>query len=360
MYQSGGLIESGCASNGVSTLSITNAGAPGQILLVEIGTTSPLTTVSYAGIPLTQLYSSGTDSIYYLLAPEGGTWPISIVQGGSSYCGFYAGYALFSYVDQSPPILHGPFNSTANAWTDTFAPSNANSMVLDFIEKQQNIPTIVNGNLISSGAPGGSYDYYTSYLRASALPFSYSGSCCSQTIASEMVELIPPQGCAGITPTETPTQAPPSATPTPAPAAPTSTNNKTFTPVPPGSTLTDTPTVTLTSTETQTPGPTATVATPAPGGPGFGIVTVYPNPSTTAGCYIVMSVPGPMTVTFKIYDLRGELVWSGSQQYLAGGVYQKPWPATNNAGAAVSYGAYFLTANAGPAANDSKWLTVVR
>jgi hypothetical protein len=363
-YQTGGLVLSGCAPGGVATLNATNPGGPGQILVVSIGTSSPLTSVTYNTVPLTLLYNSGTNSIYYLLAPPiGPNLPIKIVQSGGSYCGFYAGYAIFGYVDQSPPVLHGPFNSTANAWTDTFVPSDPNSMVLDFIEKQQNIPTIVNGNEISFGAPGGAFDYYTSYLRASALPFSYSGSCCSQTISSHMLELVPPQGCVATTPTDTPTAVPPTPTRTitptfsPSPAGPTKTPTRTPTPVPPGSTLTDTPTVTLTPTDTRTPGPTNTPAPPA--GPGFGIVAVYPNPVSGSGCYFVMSVPGPMTISFKVYDLRGELIWSGTQAYNAGGVFQKPWAAVNNAGAAVSYGAYYLTANSG-SSSDSKWLTVVR
>ena len=357
VFQAGGPVDSGCPSGGVTNVTINNPGGPGQILLVAVDSTNPLTTVSYANMPMTQLYSSGTSSLYYLLSPPSGSGTMRIVQGGSSFCSFYAGYGLFGYVDQSPPSLHGPFNTAASTWTDTFAPSNAGSIIVDYVVNQQGGITIVNGSPVTAGTNSNGYNFYMSYLKAPALPFSYSNNCCGHTVVSHMLELIPPQGCAGVTPSATPTQAPPSATPSVTPAAPTKTVTPTFTPPPPGSTRTDTPTVTPTPSQTDTPGPSATPAPPA--GPGFGIVAVYPNPVPGSGCFFVMSVPSAMTVNFKVYDLRGELIWSGSQVYYGGGVYQKPWAATNNAGAAVSYGAYFLTANAG-SASDSKWLTVVR
>jgi hypothetical protein len=69
-------------------------------------------------------------------------------------------------------------------------------------------------------------------------------------------------------------------------------------------------------------------------------------------------------VGFWLYDLRGELIWSGSQSYPASGNYQYDWPATNNYGGAISYGAYYLLAKAayssGDKEQDGKWLTVLR
>jgi hypothetical protein len=141
------------------------------------------------------------------------------------------------------------------------------------------------------------------------------------------------------------------ATPSPTPT-PSSTITPTFTPAPPGSTRTDTPTATL----TRTPAP---VNTPVPGAPGFRIVAVYPNPIAAAGCYFVLNVPFAETVTFKVYDLRGELVWTDSQAFNGSGTFQHFWAAHNAAGAALSYGAYFLLASAG-SDSDDKWLTVVR
>jgi hypothetical protein len=47
-----------------------------------------------------------------------------------------------------------------------------------------------------------------------------------------------------------------------------------------------------------------------------------------------------------------------------GGNYQYDWPATNNFGATISYGAYYLQAKAkyrdGNGEQDGKWLTVLR
>jgi flagellar hook assembly protein FlgD len=94
------------------------------------------------------------------------------------------------------------------------------------------------------------------------------------------------------------------------------------------------------------------------------LVTVYPNPIGNTGAHFVFSLPKPGTVTFWLYDLRGELVWSGEQEYPAGGNYVYTWPATNNYGADISYGAYYLQARAnykgGDHEKDGKWLTVLR
>jgi hypothetical protein len=94
------------------------------------------------------------------------------------------------------------------------------------------------------------------------------------------------------------------------------------------------------------------------------LVTVYPNPIGAAGAHFVFNLPKPGTVSFWLYDLRGELIWSGAREYPVGANYQYDWPASNNAGAAISYGAYYLQAKAayrdGNAEQDGKWLTVVR
>jgi hypothetical protein len=104
--------------------------------------------------------------------------------------------------------------------------------------------------------------------------------------------------------------------------------------------------------------------TPLPAPPHFHVVTVYPNPIGASGALFVLSVPRPATVGFWLYDLRGELVWSGTQSYPVGGNYQYAWPAQNNFGAAISYGAYYLNAKAaytdGNGEQDGKWLTVLR
>jgi hypothetical protein len=93
-------------------------------------------------------------------------------------------------------------------------------------------------------------------------------------------------------------------------------------------------------------------------------VTVYPNPIGAVGAHFVFSLPRPGTVGFWLYDLRGELVWSGTQTYPSGGNYVYDWPATNNFGASISYGAYYLQAKAaytsGDKEQDGKWLTVLR
>jgi hypothetical protein len=115
------------------------------------------------------------------------------------------------------------------------------------------------------------------------------------------------------------------------------------------------PTITLTFSQTPT-------LPPPP--PGFKLITVYPNPVGPTGAHFVFSLPRPGTVSFWLYDLRGELIWSGKQEYPAGGNYKYDWPATNSAGASISYGAYYLRAKAdytnGNGEQDGKWMTVLR
>jgi hypothetical protein len=354
VFQGGAQVDSGCPGGGVTNVTVNNPGGPGQILLVELDSANTFSSITYGGVPLTLLTSNGTYSIYYQLAPVGGSNHLKIVQNGASWCSFYAGYTLYGYVDQSPPPVYGPFSSSTNSWTDTFVPSKAGSIAQDYVIVQNGGGITGSGTSAFNGSGGFGPWFDVSYGPSTGMPFSYNGSCCGHAITSMMVELIPPQGCVGTTPTDTPTVTP---TFTPLPLGPTHTFTRTPTPPPPGSTLTDTPTVTLTPTDTRTPGPTNTPAPPA--GPGFSIVAVVPNPVTGSGCNIVMSLPGPMTVNFKVYDLRGELIWSNTQALPGGPTVLKPWAATNNAGAAVSYGAYYLTANSG-SSSDSKWLTVVR
>jgi flagellar hook assembly protein FlgD len=92
-------------------------------------------------------------------------------------------------------------------------------------------------------------------------------------------------------------------------------------------------------------------------------VAVYPNPVGDQGTYFVVSLPYPADLEFKLYDVRGELVWQGKQPNQAVGTYQYHWDANNDAGKKVSYGAYYLLAKArsgNSVDHDGKWLTVLR
>jgi hypothetical protein len=196
-----------------------------------------------------------------------------------------------------------------------------------------------------------------------------------------------PTSTSADTPTDSPTRTETpvfsaTATPTASPsfsATPSPTDSFTASPSPtdlPTLTASPTPSMVITPTDSPTPGPTATITltfsqtlTPPPPPPRFHLVTVYPNPigpgtATDGGAHFVFSLPRPGSVGFWLYDLRGELVWSGEQEYPAGGNYQYSWPATNNSGATISYGAYYLNAKArykdGNGEQDGKWLTVLR
>jgi hypothetical protein len=83
----------------------------------------------------------------------------------------------------------------------------------------------------------------------------------------------------------------------------------------------------------------------------------------SSGGAIVVSLPWPGEVRLRIFDLRGELIWEGKKAYTAGGSYQEPWPAMNDSGSPVSYGAYYLQArceSAHGSDSDGRWLSVVR
>jgi hypothetical protein len=365
--------SSGCAGSGNPTsFTYTVPTGPGEILLAQVETGNSslgLTGVTWNGVALTQLPGSpvpitggGDIFTYYMVNPPAGTFTLAFL--GVNGCSWNPVVSVYNNVDTSSPFgtITSTSNTGSNKVVDTITTVSPYSIIHDFYAYPSGPYTysgITGTQLFPPASSNCCDDAFGSYLNASApllYTLNYPNTGGPNTWTSETIELKAVQSCGG-SPTDTPTPAPPSATPSPTPTVPTKTPTKTFTPPPPGSTLTDTPTVTPTITSTFTPGPSATPAPPA--GPGFGIVAVYPNPVPGTGCFFVMSVPGPMTVHFKVYDLRGEMIWSGSQDYVAGGVYQKPWAATNNAGAAISYGAYFLTANAG-SASDSKWLTVVR
>jgi hypothetical protein len=186
---------------------------------------------------------------------------------------------------------------------------------------------------------------------------SPSGSC-------TFTRTVSPSPTSTITFTATPTLTPSSSATLTASSSATPSFSATSTAL--GS-ATDTPTASATST----PGPSSTItltfsktSTPLPPPPKFKLVTVYPNPIGPTGAHFVLSMPRPGTVRFWLYDLRGELIWTGTQEYPAGGNYQYDWPATNNFGAAISYGAYYLRAKAdytgGGGEQDGKWLTVLR
>jgi hypothetical protein len=103
--------------------------------------------------------------------------------------------------------------------------------------------------------------------------------------------------------------------------------------------------------------------TPLPPPEKFRIISVYPNPVSAKGGKIVVSVPVPAVLVYRINDLRGELIWEDVQRYPLGGNYELLWPATNNSGSAVSYGAYYLSVKAkmaGGDATDGRWISVVR
>jgi hypothetical protein len=120
----------------------------------------------------------------------------------------------------------------------------------------------------------------------------------------------------------------------------------------------NTATVSPTITETFTASPT-----PLPPPEKFRIVSVYPNPVSAKGGKIVVSLPAPAVLLYRINDLRGELIWEDVERYPLGGNYELLWPAVNNSGSAVSYGAYYLSVKAkmaGGDALDGKWISVVR
>jgi hypothetical protein len=83
----------------------------------------------------------------------------------------------------------------------------------------------------------------------------------------------------------------------------------------------------------------------------------------SGGGAIVVSLPAPAVLVYRIYDLRGELIWESVKPYPNPGNYQLAWPAQNNSGAAVSYGAYYLSVKAKFASGDAtegRWISVVR
>jgi hypothetical protein len=128
--------------------------------------------------------------------------------------------------------------------------------------------------------------------------------------------------------------------------------------------LASTATYTLTVPPSPTISPTYSASpSPLPLPERFRLVTVFPNPIPGKGGYFVVSLPKAAVVQFKIMDLRGELIWEDVERYTVGGSYQLFWPAQNNSGTSVSYGAYYLVAKAKFAEGDDtqgRWISVVR
>ena len=335
-------------------------------------------------------------------------------------------YQVYGGVDPATPLgAYAEANHNTNSFTDSLTTVGPISLVTDIlVNNQNNFPTSVGpGQIAPATLQGGGNDHiyadYDAVGGPGAHNMTYTWASSGQTLFSQMLEVrglpcttatpspvITPSDTSSATCTFTDTYTPtptlsstetntigpsPSDTPTftiTPTATPTPTQTQSFTPPPSGTetaTASASPTITLTPTPTgsNTPGPTLTwtpTASPSftitatftitptsptrlPTPTSFRIITVYPNPVTSGGCYFVISLPYAGTVSYNVYDLRGEVVWSGSQTYAAAGNYQYSWSATNLSGAAVSYGAYYLIANAdsGTAkASDNTWLSVVR
>jgi hypothetical protein len=355
-----------------ATYNLTSA-ISGALVLVDLEDNgSPaISSITFGGSTLA-LWNSvagpggSTQSIYFLTAVGLSAGPQNLTVHYATNTGNQQTVLqlhIFSGVDLAAPFGANVLSSSnAASFTDGITTTGQVSLLLDLLgNTQDNFPTTLGSGQVNPDVTGSTSGLaaWSDYKIGGAPGYhslTYQWNPSGQTQESWLVEVDGP-GCGG-TATASPTPGPVitptatlanSATPTRT-ASPSAT--ETFTPVPPGSTRTDTPTV----TETLTPAP---VNTPVPGAPGFRIVAVYPNPVSGSGCFFVLNVPQAETVTFKVFDLRGELVWSDSQAFNGSGTFQHFWPANNGAGAAVSYGAYYLYATAGNDF-DSKWLTVVR
>ena len=346
----------------------------GALVLVEIDNNgSPaISSMTFGGAPLTLWNSNASglggtrQMIYYMTAGGFSAGPqilsINFATNSSNQTWIVQAH-IFSGVDLAAPLGAVASGATSNtpSFTDTLTTVGPIGLIMDFLENtQNNFPATLGPGQVYTGVTGsGSGLSAWCDYKISAAPgtynMTYQWSPSGQTLESYQVEVNAP-GCAG-SPTPTP-NALPSATP-----SPTSTRSPspspTFTPVPPGSSPTSTPTVTRTRTPSPTHSPVQPVNTPVPGAAGFRIVAVYPNPVSGKGCSFVVSVPSAMTVKFRVFDLRGELVWSGSQAFNGSGLFEHHWAAVNSAGADLSYGAYYLVATAGND-SDSKWLSIVR
>ena len=353
----------------------------GALALVEIENngTPAISSITFGGLPMSLYWHGigdgvgGSDlSLYYVTAAglTAGAHNVGINYASpSSNQQWVVQLRIFSGVDLAAPIGVSRFMTQNTAsFTDTITTIGQVSLLMDFLENSQNnFPTTLGPGQTYPGVTGATSGLaaWGDYMTAGGpgtYNMTYQWSPGGQSIVSWLVEVDAP-GCPSTSATPSPTSTfgvnSPTVTPTATwtrTATPTRTVSptatRTFTPVPPGSTRTDTPTV----TQTRTPAP---VNTPVPGAPGFRIITVYPNPVPGTGCYFVLNVPRAETVSFKVFDLRGELIWSASQAFNGSGTFQQKWPANNNAGASVSYGAYFLVASAGQD-SDNQWLTVVR
>jgi hypothetical protein len=139
---------------------------------------------------------------------------------------------------------------------------------------------------------------------------------------------------------------------------------------------TATPSPTPTLTQSPVPGPSFTISptfsvsptpSPSPTPPKtasrFKIISVFPNPVGPQGGSIVVSLPYACDLDFRLYDVRGELIWTAVQSYSSPGNYEYFWNASNSNGAPVSYGAYYLLAHADLGDRhdeDGRWLSVLR
>ena len=78
----------------------------------------------------------------------------------------------------------------------------------------------------------------------------------------------------------------------------------------------------------------------------FALFTVYPNPFN-AHTEIKYSVPQPSFVQLTIFDSQGKMVRRLVNKQTKAGINTTSWDGTNENGARVSSGVYFLRLNAG-------------
>jgi hypothetical protein len=294
VFQLGASILDGCTSGGAATVTFTNPGGPGQLLLVftdEEGG-APISGVTAGGSGLTLLETSGTMQVWALKAPATGSITISINKPNA--CSFAAGYALWDNIDQSTPyVVEAMQSSTANAFNDTLVQTRGGSVGIDFLRVNN------GGGLTSNGTPvytdPGAFGpaFYLQYRQGGAMPIAYSGSCCGHQANSLMLELL---GTACGSPTATPTYTTGSADPTSSPSA---TRTLTVTP-----SYTNTPTATPAGGgATRTPTPPATLGPKADPGPGRNFV--YPQPCHGGPLHFAYFMRQPGQANLHLFNAAG-------------------------------------------------------